>query len=342
MDCLGLLSVAYRLVIGARNGNIYTIKNGKLVGGSLEMETQVAQVLLMGKSMIVWCMDDTIHGLSIKGTRHFSLSIPEGISAVTKFSLQRLNHTSGYLVATVRGEVRMYSESAIITKFNVDSFVEAMQFGAYGREDACLAMVSKNGGLTIKILQRKADLKAEAAKSAIPVEQDVPLNIPPRTQLYIDQTTREREQATDMHRLFQRDLCKLRLSAAQTFYQVISDGQGPLATGAGTLHLSASVHGLGPSFQIRMTLRNNGTDNMQQTMVTITFNRKIYRISRPCFVVPLLLQGGVSFKHDINVYNLDPNGAADDLRIVVCVPEKTMPILCALVKMPMSQGIVSS
>ena len=46
-------------------------------------------------------------------------------------------------------------------------------------------------------------------------EQDVPLNIPKKTRVYVEQTKREREKASEMHRGFQRDLCKLRLSTAR-------------------------------------------------------------------------------------------------------------------------------
>jgi hypothetical protein len=36
-----------------------------------------------------------------------------------------------------------------------------------------------------------------------PPEQDIPLNVPKKTKLYVEQTQRKRDQATEMHRLFQ-------------------------------------------------------------------------------------------------------------------------------------------
>ena len=56
-------------------------------------------------------------------------------------------------------------------------------------------------------------------------DQDIPLNVPKKTKLYVEQTQREREQAIDMHRIFQRDLCKLRLSTARAYVKVLTDGQ---------------------------------------------------------------------------------------------------------------------
>jgi hypothetical protein len=75
-----------------------------------------------------------------------------------------------------------------------------------------------------------------------PPEQDIPLKVPKKTKLYVEQTQREVDQAVDMHRLFQRDLCKLRLSTARSFVKIITDGQGPLSsTGSAELRLDCKV-----------------------------------------------------------------------------------------------------
>jgi hypothetical protein len=36
-------------------------------------------------------------------------------------------------------------------------------------------------------------------------------------------------QAVDMHRVFQRDLCKLRLATARSYVKIITDVHGPIA-----------------------------------------------------------------------------------------------------------------
>ena len=50
--------------------------------------------------------------------------------------------------------------------------------------------------------------------------QDIPLAVPKKTRLYVEQTDREREQAGDMHRVFQRELCKLRLATSRAYVKV--------------------------------------------------------------------------------------------------------------------------
>jgi Bardet-Biedl syndrome 1 protein len=57
-----------------------------------------------------------------------------------------------------------------------------------------------------------------------PPEQDVPLPVPKKTKVYVDQTQRERDQAPQIHRTFQRDLCKLRLETARAYVKTLTDG----------------------------------------------------------------------------------------------------------------------
>ena len=95
------------------------------------------------------------------------------------------------------------------------------KFGRFGREDNTLVVTTSSGALDIKILARAAKLNPSAATSKLlqeqVPEQDVPLSIPKKTRVYVEQTKREREKASEMHKGFQRDLCKLRLSTARAY-----------------------------------------------------------------------------------------------------------------------------
>lgn len=89
----------------------------------------------------------------------------------------------------------------------------------------CTAVVH-TAMLSAQIMPRTANLEAAAASSSgPPPEQDVPLDVPKKTRLYVEQTQREREQAVDMHRVFQRDLLKMRLATARAYVKVLTDGQ---------------------------------------------------------------------------------------------------------------------
>lgn len=72
------------------------------------------------------------------------------------------------------------------------------------------------------------------------------MQIPKKTKLYVEQTQREKIQAGEIHRAFQKDLCRLRLTAARAYVDTITDGkQGVSAVGsAASLRLHAQCQGL--------------------------------------------------------------------------------------------------
>lgn len=63
-----------------------------------------------------------------------------------------------------------------------------------------------------------------------------------------------------MHRVFQRDLCRLRLRTARAYVQLL--GQGPMSTvlaGGAQVRCNAEVRGLmGPVFKVCVRVQNSG------------------------------------------------------------------------------------
>ena len=68
----------------------------------------------------------------------------------------------------------------------------------------------------MKILKRTAHFDNLENASAPLASQNIKLNIPKKTKLFVDQTLRERENCTLMHRVFQHDLYQLRLNTARS------------------------------------------------------------------------------------------------------------------------------
>lgn len=221
----GLYDVEYRIVCACRNGSVYTIKNGELSGTVIELEAQPCGLARMDKHIMVACMGSVVHAYHIKGKKSYSLYMPAPVATIEVLSLQRMRSVKALLVSLHNGEVRIYSEKSVVATLHLDDPAVGMRFGAYGREEAALAMVGKGGTLVIKMLQRTANLETSGAPPGPPPEQEIPLAIPKKTKLYVEQTQREREQATEMHRIFQRDLCKLRLNTARSYVKVLTDGQ---------------------------------------------------------------------------------------------------------------------
>ncbi len=59
-----------------------------------------------------------------------------------------------------------------------------------------------DGGLIIKILKRTATFEENDILHGPPKEQQVKIDVPKRTKLYVDQTLREKEQAESKILLF--------------------------------------------------------------------------------------------------------------------------------------------
>lgn len=127
----------------------------------------------------------------------------------------------GFIVSLSNNEVHIYKDKYIVSKFITQDAVIGIKFGKFGREDANLIMTTKSkifyiqfydqisngliklfvfffkldGGLIIKILKRTAQLAEKSSHGGPPEAQSKKLDIPKKTKLYVDQTTRERDNA---------------------------------------------------------------------------------------------------------------------------------------------------
>ncbi|RLN89888.1 hypothetical protein BBJ28_00005957 [Nothophytophthora sp. Chile5] len=231
---VGLLDVECRLVLTTRNGSVFMIKNGELLKSVIELESPACGLLQLEKSIVIASMSRKLTSYHLKGKKNWSLTMSDDIVAIEPFSLRRTKDTRGVLVALRNGDVTLYNEKVKVCTLSTEALLTGIRFGQYGREEASLVLVQKSGALSLKILKRTASLEAISEATGPPPEQgkqcaghfeDIPLNIPKKTSLYVEQTQRERDHATEMHRHFQRDLCKLRLTTARAYVKIIKDGQ---------------------------------------------------------------------------------------------------------------------
>jgi len=340
MAITGIFEVEYRIVVTCRNGNIYTIKKGKVIGTVIELETQPCGLVVVDKNILVGCMDNVVHSFHFKGKKNYSIYLPHAITNMCKLEMARIRTAKCLVVALATpegGEVRLYNGKSLISSFKMPDIVTAMKFGPYGREESSLLLCSKSGALTIKMLQRQAKLDISTSPPGPPPEQDIPLNIPKKTKLYVEQTQRERDQAIDMHRIFQRDLCKMRLTTARSYVKVITDGQGPLSsTGTSSLRLDAQVMGLGPLFKLKICVKNTGTKAVLDTPMTFTYDHSLYTIDNGLINIPVMVPK-LEYTFLVPIRCIDENGNAGAVRVFVCAPNSCVPLISAIINMPMSE-----
>lgn len=332
----GLLDVDYRIVAACRDGHIYTVKNNEVSGLVIELESQPCGLVRTAKNILVGCMNNVVHNFHVKGKKNYSLYMPASIQCMETLDIVRARTVKCLIVSLSNGELRVYNEKHLVSVYHVSDTVHGLRFGRLGREDNALVVTTKGGSLQVKIMPRQANLEGSGANAGPPPEQDIPLAVPKKTKLYVEQTQREREQAVDMHRIFQRDLCKLRLSTARAYVKVLQDGQGPVSYGAGaSVRLNATVQGLGPLFKIRVALQNTGSRPIYDVPLMLSA-APMYSLSRSQVHVPVLLPG-LTHVNEVMVMCNDQNAGAGTVRVFVCNKNSALPIISAIVKMPLSE-----
>jgi len=343
----GSLDVEYRIVVACRNKRIYSIKSGDLVRRAIELESPVCGgVVRLARDIIVGCMDHTIHSFHIKGRKNWTLHMPAPITSIAPFMCERAS-TSGFLVALRDGQVRLYIEKTLMSTIRVEGqVVTALVFGQFNREPNTLLMLFTSGALGVKMLKRTAKLDPhKAPRPGPPPEQDVPLAVPKKTRLYIDQTQRERESAVDMHRAFQHSLCKLRYVTARSYVRLFEhSGSANAQTYTSANHyiqsddvqerlsLSAQVLGLGPRLRLVAQLENVGALAVLGATLSLHFDRDAYHVSRAAVTLNALVPGHVQ-QAGLDIEALSPGASAPPVQLVILRGPTVL--VSALVDMPM-------
>jgi Bardet-Biedl syndrome 1 protein len=337
----GLLDVEYRIIVACRNGTIYIVKSGELLSINIEVEAQVVALARMENQILVATMSNHVHFYNLKGTKLATLHMPAAITNMCPLTQEFVRQSKAVVIALANGEVRVYAGKSLVNKMQVFDTVMGMRVGKYGREDSTLVMVLKSGAVVVNMLPRTARLDANAAPvQGPPAEQDMPLKVPKRTNLYVEMTQREKDFGVDMHRVFQRDLCKLRLQTARAYVKILTDGQGTQSYSAQTsLRLTAHVQGLGPLFKVKFNVQNTGSKALVNVPIVFTYNTELYRIDRPHLLVPSLMPSLV-YTYELSVECLD-EGGHDSIRAYVCNPKSCVPVIAALVNMPMADFLMN-
>jgi|TARA_B100000768_G_scaffold166959_1_gene170720 Bardet-Biedl syndrome 1 protein len=334
----GLLDVDYRIVVACRDGRVYTVKNDELSTVVIELETQPCGLIRTAKQIHVACMNRVIHCYHAKGKKAYSLYLPAEITCMESMEVTRTRAVRCLLVALANNELRVYNEKHVVSKFDMMEPVRGLRFGRMGREDNTLILCTRGGNLQVKIMPRLANLEA-VSQNGPPPEQDIPLAVPKKTKLYVEQTQREREQAVDMHQAFQRDLLKLRLNTARAYVKILKDGQSPVneSRQGVTVRLQASVQGLGPLFKIRVHVVNTGTEPVYDVPIAIVPSKpEMYELEEYIMQCPALLPG-LPYIDAVKCRQVDPTSGASEIRVIVCTKTSPVPLITGLIKMPLSE-----
>ncbi|KAM8816045.1 BBSome complex member BBS1 [Rhynchonycteris naso] len=343
LEVSGQFNVEFRLAAACRNGNIYILRrDSKSPKYCIELNAQPVGLVRVHEVLVVGSTQDSLHGFTHKGKRLWTVQMPAAILTMNLLE-QRSRGLQAVMAGLANGEVRIYHNKALLNVIRTPDAVTSLCFGRYGHEDNTLIMTMRGGGLIIKILKRTAVFVEGVGEVGPPSAQGTRLNVPRKTRLYVDQTLREREAGTAMHRTFQTDLYLLRLRAARAYVQALESSLSPVsATAREPLKLHAVVQGLGPTFKLTLHLQNTSTARpILGLLVCFLYSEALYALPQAFFKVPLLVPG-LSYPLETFVESLSDKGSSDMIKVLVLREGQSAPLLSAHINMPVSEGLVAA
>lgn len=280
VSAIGHFDIDYRIVCATREGSVCILRKTWLEGREvLRLYGPVVGIALLpiDQTIIVICMNESLDCYSTKGRRLWSTPLPETAIGMTPVGLEHLSQTL-ICVALRGGLVQLYGQKFLVDQFTVQETVSALLFGKLGQEDHVLVLCTAGGSLIIKILKRTADFPVN---TALTTGADRPaaagsLQIPRKTKVFVEQMTRERDNAPAIYAQFQADLWRLRLRAARATVEVVQSADTTLGTvmmdgadGQTPIKLTAEVHGLGPVFSLRLVLENLSAQRVAKSLCVL-------------------------------------------------------------------------
>ncbi|KAM8969326.1 Bardet-Biedl syndrome 1 protein isoform X2 [Sarcophilus harrisii] len=343
LEVSGQFDVEFWLTAACRDGNIYILRrDSKRPRYCIELSSQPVGLVRIHKTLVVGSTQDMLHSFTHKGKKLWTVPMPAPILTMSLLE-QRSRGLQAVMAGLANGEMRIYRDKALLNIIRTPDAVTSICFGRYGREDNTLIMTTRGGGLVIKILKRTAVFGEGAGEAGPPPAQALRLNVPRKTRLYVDQTLREREAGTAMHRAFQMDLYLLRLRAARAYVQALESSLNPVsATLREPLKLHAVVQGLGPTFRLTLHLQNTSAVRPAiGLLVSFLYNESLYALPRAFFKVPMLVPG-LSYPMETFVECLSDKGISDIIKVLVLREGQSAPLLSAHINMPVSEGLVAA
>uniref|UniRef100_A0A7N5JL06 BBSome complex member BBS1 n=1 Tax=Ailuropoda melanoleuca TaxID=9646 RepID=A0A7N5JL06_AILME len=316
LEVSGQFDVEFRLAAACRDGNIYILRrDSRRPKYCIELSAQPVGLVRVHKVLVVGSTQESLHGFTHKGKKLWTVQMPAAILTMNLLE-QRSRGLQAVMAGLANGEVRIYHDKALLNVIRTPDAVTSLCFGRYGREDNTLIMTTRGAGLIIKILKRTAVFVEAGGEAGPPAAQAMKLSVPRKTRLYVDQTLREREAGTAMHRTFQTDLYLLRLRAARAYVQALESSLNPVSvTTREPLKLHAVVQGLGPTFKLTLHLQNTSAARpILGLLVCFLYNEVLYALPRAFFKVPLLVPG-LSYPLETFVESLNDKGISDIIKV---------------------------
>lgn len=190
--------------------------------------------------------------------------------------------------------------------------------------------MTTGGGLCVKILKRTADFSVRSSTSEH-INSGSNFAIPKKTRLFVEQTLRERAEATKIHKTFQQGLIRLRLIVAKKAYEAMTSKQKSIYH---PISLEPTVIGLGPRYRIR-TVVTNVTDKRSENQLFLIYKTSNVDCRPRVTNVPVLAPGiPIPFSSIATLINEKLPGK---VQILLCKNKNPKPLQIVTVMLPVAE-----
>jgi Bardet-Biedl syndrome 1 protein len=334
---VGCFDIDYRIHIAGRNGKIYTIKNGEITTIVIDVPGKICGVVRTDKSIIACTMDSYYHSYNPSGKKNFSIKLPDAITCVEAMEIKKPRSFKGVLISLRNCELRLYNEKNLVNIYKLQENIFGMKFGKFSKIDECLVMITESGSLFVKSLNKTVNLDVTSHIVQPKSGDDVNLNVPKKTKLYLDLIEREKEVAGNMNSVFQNDLIRLRHKTLDTYVKMLKIGNAPQNySTTSKVKLIASLQGLGPNFKLNLILDNSGDEAIFSTDLILEFDRNTFYFEKENIQLGILMPN-VPVKYSLKFKNISDNGNSGIIKIIVVDKIRPSPLITSTVKVPISE-----
>jgi len=338
INCTGIYDVSYIVYVACRNGKVYVCKKDSAeVKFSFEVDSHIVGFERVHKSLIIAKMNKNLSCYSMKGKPLWDVELPANV-VCTALMDHKSKGFKAVMVGLDSGKVLVYINNNLVDTVTLLGTPQALTFGRYGSEKACLVAILSSGALEVLSFDRDDQYSDQGIVQTPSASQKVKLEIPKKSQLYVDQTKRERENYLDMFQNFQYDIRKIKLAAARSYCQSLDLKVAPVSVDqSAPISLNANVYGVGPTFKMVLSLVNTSGDGSMVggLKVVLAYPEEEYDIEPRIMSLPVLVP---SHKYNFTV-RVRCKGSGEqvvqgEVKVFVVKGERPDPVVSAVISMP--------
>lgn len=335
---VGAYDVDYSIYVATRNNTIYTIHNGEVsLNTKIEVGNSIVSMIKTDKSLLITTINCLYHSYNTNsGKKNFSICMPSTIICMEMFESKKGNFKAA-MIALRNFEIRMYSEKNLINVLTLNENIFGLKFGRFGKEEESLVILTDTGSLLIKSLSSTVNIESLSYSESKRNMEEINLNVPKKTKLYLDLIEREKECAGNMNQVFQSDLAKIKYKAMDTFVKMLKIGNAPQNYNSTTnVKVSASFQGLGPNFKLNLIVDNGGDELIYGADLILDYERSIFSFEKENIQLGVIMPK-VPMRYSLKFKNISERGASGLIKIIILDKTSPTPLVQSTLKVPISE-----